>query len=295
MGDSQFFKTLEVVDKINNGNSEVIRQKLEWKTNGYKKHIINNEDGILITEITIESDNSKVIKNYKVAGDTSYLFYEETITKDGTKTITNYVGDSSLNKKSEYVYGDDGYFKKTIWNPPGTNDCYVLETDSSGNTNQTIKNASGSQVLKETRNNQGQVELNLGTGGEISINLDGSSGNVSINAKGNSTVTVDGSSTVEVGSDSTVNVTGNSTLIAGGNITATASSAINITASSVVTIAAPTANVNAGVINLSGKTNCGGGGPAVARLGDATEHTCAYTGIPITGEITEGASNTFAG
>lgn len=287
MGDPQYFKTIEVIDIVD--EEEILRQELKWKTNGYTKHIINNPDGILLTEITITSDYDRNIKNYQVSGSSSNLLYEKDVLKDGTRTVTHYVPEAIPKKKSEYFYKENGYYKKTIWNTPGTNDCYVMEIDEFGNTKQIIKNAEGSQVLKETKNSSGVVNIELGTTGEINLTLDGSTGDITLSAKNNSSIQIDGASNVNVGKGSTVNVGKDSSLTAGGNIDLTASGNANVNAAN--------ANVTAGTINLNGKTNCGGGGPAVARLGDQVQVVISggSSAGTYTGEIIQGASNTFAG
>jgi hypothetical protein len=262
MGDSQFFKTLEVVDKINNGNSEVIRQKLEWKTDGHKHHIINDPDGNIVSEVTVTKEFDKNVKKYKDAN----LLYEMDLQADGTKTTTSYTGDSSEQKKSEYIMRSDGYFKKTIWNEPGQNDCYIHEVDERGNITETVKDVSGNQVLNKTIDNHGQMDLSLGSSGEIFIRLNGSTGQVNM--------TIDNNTTVSVGGDLTANVSGDA------DITATNAT---IESQSKSTVKGSVVDVIADSVNLGGSAGMG-----VARVGDPV--TVATSTGPASGTITSGST-----
>ena len=265
LGDNQYFKTLEVVDIKQEGRSEVIRQQLEEKVDGYKHHIINDTEGNVVSEVTITENFDKNIKKYNSSSGTSYLLFEEDLSADGTKTTTSYTGDSSEQKKSEYIQRADGYFKKTVWNEPGQNDCYIYEIDADGNIKETIKNLSGEQVLNKTIDTNGQMDLSLGAGSKIFIRMNGSTGDINITADNNAQLSVDG--------DLIANVTGNT----------------EVTTS--------TAEVNADIINLIGQTNVGGtGGQPIARKGDPVQ--VAVTGGSsagtYTGTITGGASNSKA-
>lgn len=283
MGDSQYFKTLEVVDKINEGRDEVIRQKLEWKTNGYKHHIINDAEGNPLQELTIDDTFNKNVKKFNSDG-SGNLIYQMDLAPNGTKTTTTYDGSSSQFKKSEYIIRDDGYFKKTIWNEPGQNDCYIYEIDALGKTKEVVKNNSGQQVLLKTTDNTGLVELNLGTAGNVQLSMNGVTGNITLTmdnkmdltVKGDLAATVLGDATISA-SNATVEATNDAT-VKGTNATVEATSTADIKG----------ANVN---VTATNQVNLGGlAGAGVARVGD-TVQVSPSTG---TGSITTGSTKVNA-
>lgn len=246
LGDSQYFHTLEVVDILNEGRDEVIRQSLKWKTNGFKEHIINDADGNVLKEVLVTETFDKNIKKYNPDGSEN-LIYQEDLTAEGTKTTTAYSGDAAESKKSEYIMRADGYFKKTIWNEPGQNDCYVYEVDELGNTKEIVKDANGNQVLSKIADNRGQIDLGLGNPQKIFIRLNGVNGQLNMS--------VDDDVQLGIGGDLTATVNGNTTIT-------TSDAEVN----------ADSATINADTIDLIGQTNLGGlNGKAIVRDGDTVQ------------------------
>lgn len=133
-------------------------------------------------------------------------------------------------------------------------------------------------------------------GGPVTVNAHGDAtvnsqtGDVIVNsAEGDVTVTADGDVSVTAGAAVNVEAEGNVTVVAGGaasveaegNITVTAGGAASVEAQGNVTVTA------GGVASVDGlSVVLGGGGPAVARLGDTVSGTITGTSVsggPVTG------------
>lgn len=102
---------------------------------------------------------------------------------------------------------------------------------------------------------------------------------------------------IETNGNTDVSTTGNTTIQTDGSTEINTSGSTDIISGSPATITAPSVTISAGTITNTGTTNIGGGGPAVARLGDVVEVevTGGSSAGTYTGTIITAASNSFAG
>lgn len=265
MGNDEYFTTVDVIKTSQKGDKETVRQRLKWKTTGWKKIYWYNSDGKKKAEYTITKEVDRTYKTYDIVNDEPVLKYKEnttpagditkeryntstgklyleetidnkgnqtkvtytgedpnaikkevtknsngtyskkhinpgtgnpyfteTLSQKGTRVITKSTGGNPNAQKSKVTIKDDGSLTKSIWNPPGGVEVYKYNVTVDGIVTETIKDPDGNKVMERTKDNTGIVNEKLGKDNKVTINLDGTTGNVDITAKKNANLTVEG-------------------------------------------------------------------------------------------------------
>jgi len=183
MEEEKDFITFSVYDIV--AEQERIRQEFTWRVNGYKERTYYNDQEQKVAEMITGEDFSESVKHFE----NGMLLFEKTVSPTGDETIIKY-GDGPNEKTSEIHQGDDGAYSRTIYSS-GVEQ-YHIEVDRFGVVTENIKNDSGADVLQKVATDKGEVSIDLGTGGQISINLDGTTGNVQIETQDDITVKTTG-------------------------------------------------------------------------------------------------------